>query len=109
MFQQRKYLEIIIVSMKQISREIRNYESSHQEKFQDFSSKIMRELGQFDKSSSQFISFKERNVPDSPTKMDSAILKATRDYEIMGKEKEKQIRPKIDKIKKDQEVRLVVG
>ncbi len=49
------------------------------------------------------------NVPDSPTKMDTAILKATRDYEMMGKEKERQIRPKIDKIKKDQEVRLVVG
>ncbi len=54
-------------------------------------------------------SFKEKNVADSPTKMDTNILQAAREYELSGKEKEKQIKPKIDKVKRDQESRLVVG
>jgi len=85
--------------IEKISKELRNFDSSHQERFKDFGVKIMRELH----LSSQLA------VGDNPNQMNMAYLSASKDFVQIPTIQDRLSTEQIDQFRKQKEERIFIS
>jgi len=83
--------------IERINKELRNFESSNQEKFKDLSTKIMRELRLTD----------QQHVGDNPNQMNLAYLSASQEFAQIAKNQEKLTQKQIDQIRKHKDEKIL--
>jgi len=85
--------------LEKINKELRNFESSNQEKFKDLGAKIMRELRLSN----------HQDVGDKPGQMSLSYLSATKEFAKIAQNQEKLTPQQVDELRKQREERIVAS